>query len=127
MKSCETDNIDLRQEIEKLRESQLTEIDQRCLEVDALKGQLSGQLSMLQQGHEALSHQVADLSAERNSLLRSVSELEQANQSLSTELVKQRQEWEDHLKNTSEHVAQVELEKTTFQAQLIQLQRCVSM
>lgn len=76
MKLYEEDITRLNHEIERLRQSQLTEIDQRCNEVDALKQQLSGQLSSLQRDRDSLSHKLIDIAAEKNCLVNKVSQLE---------------------------------------------------
>ena len=76
LKSYEKNIACLNHEIERLRQSQLTEIDQRCNEVDALKQQLSGQLSSLQHDRDSLSHQLIDIAAEKNCLVNKVSQLE---------------------------------------------------
>lgn len=125
LKSYENENARQTQDLEKLRLSQLTEIDQRCREVDALKQQLSGQLNTLQQDHDNLSRQLAEQSAERESLLGKVAGLEGENKALTMELGKRRQECDNRVRAITDHAEQVQLENNTLQSQLMQLQRLV--
>lgn len=63
-------------EIDNLRQSQLTEIDLRCREVDSLKEQLSNRLETLQEDSESLVRQVSDLSTDKRKLVDQISCLE---------------------------------------------------
>jgi chromosome segregation ATPase len=118
LQSYESEVSRLTQDLEQLRESQLTEIDQRCREVDALKQQLSGQLSTLQQDHDNLSRQLVGQRAEREYLLST-------QESLEGELVKRQHEYEGRVQAISDHADGVEKENSTLQARLSQQQRFV--
>ncbi len=117
-------------QIEKLRISQLTEIDQRCKEVDYLKQQFSDQLNSIQQDHNEYAQKLSNVTLERNSLIEKVSELEEANCKLSEEAAKETSRLRseltakiNHLKRISEHAEQVEYENSALQLRLTQVQR----
>ncbi len=126
LKASDSDIAGLNQEIEQLRQSQLTEIDARCKEVDSLKQQLSGQLSSLQQDRNTLSHELTAITAERNSLLQNLAQVEVENSSLEKELSKRRCQCETHtsrLKSVSDHAEQMELENAALHSKLAEFQR----
>lgn len=122
--------MQLNLQIEKLRENQLTEIDQRCKEVDTLKQQLSDQLNSLQLDRDSLSHTLADKTAENTSLLKKVSTLKKKNSTLESKLceetIKFRHEMESfdsQMRNILSHAEQLELENTALQSKLTRVQR----
>ena len=123
LKSHENENMRLTQDLERLRASQLTEIDLRCREVDTLKQQLSGQLSTLQQDHDNLSRQLVEQRAEKDSLLGRLARLEREKEGLGAELAKRQQECEGRVRIITDHAEQVKMENSALQSQLSQQQR----
>ncbi len=114
-----------KQEIEQLRTSQLEEIDVRCLEVDALKDQLSSQLGVLQEESDELNQQVADLTADKEGLLDKVRQLEEELQEkgrgcsqVEAGLRHGKQELEEHLHSMKKLVQDLSAENTSLRAEL---------
>ena len=129
LKSNANDIAQLNQEVEKLRQSQLTEIDQRCREVDVLKDQLSGQLHSLQQDHDSLLQQLNDTVAEKKMLICKFSDLQLENDTLTKEVMEKKKQCDSYnkcLKSLSERAEDFELENSALQAKLVEVQRCVS-
>ena len=128
LKTYECDSTLLRQEIEKLRQSQLAEIDERCREVDALKQQLSEQLNCLQQDHDSHLHILTSVTAERNTLLDTLSKLEVENSSLISELSHTKHQYNAQsslFSSLSDKMEQINLENTALRSKLTRVQRYI--
>lgn len=126
MKSCNYEIVYLKHKLEELRLSQLTEIDQRCREVDSLKQQLADQLNSLQEDRDSLSHQLSNMATEKECLLKRISPFEEKINSLETKLVETTAECgvlNSHIASKSDHANQVELENMALQSQLVQVRR----
>ena len=111
-----------------MRQSQLTEIDQRCREVDILKDQLSGQLHSLQQDHDSLLQQLNDALAEKKVLVGKFSDLQFKNDTLTKEVLEKKRQcdsYNKYLKSLSEHAKDFELENSALQTKLVEIQRCI--
>lgn len=128
MKVSKSDAEQLSLQIEKLRQSQLAEIDHRCSEVDALKQQLTYQLTSLQQNCSSLSCQLTEASAENAHLLERNSLVEVEKERIAEQLSKKVQEQEilkSKLKNMSLHVEKLEGENKAVHSRLILTERYV--
>ena len=65
-----------KEEVDSLREKQLTEINVRCKEVDTLKKQLLGQLEALEEDSNSVALQVARLTSDKHNLQEKCAALE---------------------------------------------------
>lgn len=124
MQSSKSEIQQLNLQLEKLRQSQLSEIDQRCSEVDALKQQLSDQLTSLQNQCNSLSSKLADATSEKKCLLERISRLESDNESLTSRCVEQSLEWDRlncKFQRAAEHEEKLELENKAINSHLHRL------
>lgn len=117
-------------EIDKLRQNQLTEIDSRCREVESLKEQLSGQLESLQEDNSVLAEEVANLTSEKKQLLDklSCSELKLTSQPGNSDnkcsrLLHKKEALEERVTKLSEMVEQLQTSNAALRSQDGEVQR----
>lgn len=99
-------------QLNKLRQSQVTEIDQRCRQVDILKQQLSDQLESLQHQRDSL---VSHLKVKTSTLASSIEECNKLRHEI--------EELRVQLERSSEHASQLQNENATLHNQLKRSQR----
>ena len=132
MESYESDIAQFKLQIEKLRQNQVAEIDQRCREVDHLKLQLSEQLSSIQEDRDGLAKRLSSATSENELLKKQVSRLESEKVLISEQAMDEnstlRRECntlKTRLVRISEHSKQLELENTALRSRLAKVQRLV--